>query len=171
MATAVICVGFGLYMVQQTQANHSSQAFANWLNSMIRSADGITVEQELNDLRKSTSNLDKIIKEASRIVKSNNENFDFLFEESTVPVHIYQLLLIEWSQFQTGNAMAAVPMQSVAKAVISVVLDSKAPVGFIDKISKTLQFFGSVNAVVLDDNQPFVQALQPMTEGIAIGAP
>ncbi|MGM0546412.1 MAG: hypothetical protein ACQEST_06800 [Bacteroidota bacterium] len=158
-------------MVQQTQANHSSQAFANWLNSMIRSADGVTVQQELDDLRKSTDQLEKIIREASRIVKNNNANFEFPFGESTASVHLYQLLLIEWSQFKTGNAMAGIPMQSVAKAVVSVVLDSKAPIGFGEGISKSLQFFGSVDAIILEHNRLFKQALQPMTEGIAIGAP
>ncbi len=172
IATVAICVGFGLYMVQQAQADHSSQAFANWLNSMVSTADGITVQQELDDLQKSTTHLDKIIKEASRIVKSNNENFDFPFSESTAPIHIYQLLLIEWGQFQTGSAMAGIPMPSVAKAVVSVVLENnKAPVGFAEKIAKGLELFGSIDALILDVDQLFIQALQPMTEGIAIGAP
>jgi hypothetical protein len=168
---AVICTGFGLYMVQQVQVNRSSQAFASWLDTKVKATDGVGLQKELDDLRKSATDLDEFIKEASRFVKSNNENFDFSFAESTASMHFYRLLLIEWSQFQTGNAMAGIPIPSVTKAFFSIVLDQKGAIGLAAAVSPDPEYVWSIDAYTADADKFFTMAMQPMTEGIAIGAP
>lgn len=168
---AAICVGFSLYSVQQIQVDHSSQAFASWLSSMAESTGDIALQEELDDIRKSSSDLDEFIKEASRVVTSNNESFEFSFAETTASSHLYQLLLIEWSQFQTGNAMARLPVPSITKAFSPIMVDQKASFD-IPAISTTLvrQFWKPVG--LISDAQKFIpMAIEPMVEGIAIGAP
>lgn len=168
----VVCFGLGLFMVQQTQTNHSSQAFASWLTAMLKASDGVKVQQELDDLRKSTTHFDEFVKEASQIVKTHNERFPFIFTESAGSVHLYQLLLIEWSQFQTGNAMAGIPVETSAKTFVSIALDNKGAMGtavaVFNAIPKVLDGF---EKIILANKVFFVSALEPMTEGIAIGAP
>ena len=168
---AVICTGFGLYMVQQIQVNRSSQAFASWLDSKVKATDSIGLQKELDDLRKSARDLDEFIKEASQFVKSNNENFNFSFAESTASMHFYQLLLIEWSQFQTGNAMAGIPIPSVTKAFASIILDKKGAINSALAGSFVPEFIWEFDVYTMDANEFFAMAMQPMTEGIAIGAP
>ncbi|WP_445665148.1 hypothetical protein [Fodinibius sp. AD559] len=168
---AVICTGFGLYMVQQVQVNRSSQAFASWLDTKVKTSDGIGLQKELDDLRKSTGDLDEFIKEASQFVKSNNENFNFSFAELTASMHFYQLLLIEWCQFQTGNAMAGIPIPSVTKAFVSVVLDQKVAIGSAAAVSLMPEHQWVIDAFTAYIDDFFTMAMQPMKEGIAIGAP
>jgi hypothetical protein len=168
---ALVWMGFSLYMVQPTQAKQSSRAFASWLSRMAKSSNGVQLQKELNDLQKSANHLDKIIKKASQIVRSNNDDFDFAFSESIASKQLYQLLLIEWSQFQTGNAMASIPTQQpTVKHLVPVVLDKMGPIGSAT-ISKFPQSSFGIDEIVLNPNQLFSIALVPMVGGIAIGAP
>ena len=168
---AAICTGFSLYMVQQVQVNRSSQAFASWLDSKVKATDSIGLQKELDDLRKSTNDLDEFIKEASQFVKSNNENFNFSFAESTASMHFYQLLLIEWSQFQTGNAMAGIPIPSVTKTFASIILDKKGAINSASAVSLIPDVIWEFDVYTTDADEFFTMAMQPMVEGIAIGAP
>lgn len=158
-------------MVQQVQVDRSSKAFASWLDSKVKATNSIGLQKELDDLRKSASDLDEFIKEASQFIKSNNENFEFSFAETTASMHFYQLLLIEWSQFQTGNAMAGVPIPSVTKAFASIILDQKGAIGSAAVMSQVPENVWDIDSYTTDADEFFTMAMQPMKEGIAIGAP
>lgn len=157
-------------MVQPTQAKQSSQAFASWLSKMAKSSDGVALQKELDDLQNSADHLDKIIKKASHIVSSNNADFDFSFAESIASKHLYQLLLIEWSQFQTGNAMASIPTLPTVKHLVPVVVDKMGAIGSA-VVSKVPNSFFGTNVQLLSPRQFFSAAIVPLAEGIAIGAP
>jgi hypothetical protein len=167
----LVWTGFSLYMVQPTQAKQSSQAFASWLSQMAKSSDGVALQKELDDLQQSADHLDNIIKKASRIVSSNNDEFDFSFVESIASKHLYQLLLIEWSQFQTGNAMASTPVQSTVKHLVPVVIDKLGSMGMATVTSKLTNPFLGIDELSLSSQQLFSVVLEPMVGGIAIGAP
>jgi hypothetical protein len=171
VVSAVICTGFGLYMVQQAQVNRSSDAFASWLTTKVKGTDSVTLQKELDDLRDSTTQLNEFIKGASQILKSNNETLDFSFAGSTASMHFYQLLLIEWSQFQTGNAMAGIPIPSVNKALSSVILDQNGAIGLFSPVSLLSEYVWNVKSFTADFDEFLVKGIQPMIEGIAIGAP
>ena len=166
-----IGLGFGLYLVQPTQAKHNSQSFASWFSQMAHSSHEIELQDELHDLRKSATQLDQVIKQASRIVSSNNEDFAFSFEESVASHHLYQLLLIEWSQFQTENAMTSVPVPSLVKFQISATIDKLSSTGTIGIIPQIIDAicWNTGHAAIFDSNLIF--ALVPMVDSIAIGAP
>lgn len=166
----LVLTGFSLYMVQPAQANQSSQAFANWLSTMAKSSDGMDLQQELDDLRRS-SHLGNTIKEASQIVSRNNEDFTFSFAESAASQHIYQLLLIEWSQFQTENAMASVPVQHLAKSLVPATFDKAGSNTFTSVVTAALSISHPIISKMLPYRTTVSANVVPMVGGIAIGAP
>lgn len=167
----LVWMGFSLYLVQPTQAKQSPQAFASWLSKMAKSSDGADLQQELNDLGKSGEHLDKIIEKASRIVRSNNENFDFSFAESTAAHHLDQLLLIEWNQFQTGNAMASIPAQQSVKIAVQATLDKLGTVGLAVVGTEKFDLHTNIDSQSLVVEKALITSLVPMVDCIAIGAP
>ena len=166
----LVMTGFSLYMVQPAQANQSSQAFTNWLSTMTKSSNGVDVQQQLDDLRKS-GHLGNTIKEASQIVSKNNENFEFSFAESIASQHIYQLLLIEWSQFQTDNAMANVPTQHLPKLLMPVSVDKAGANTFVSTGTNLSGPFQPISNKQVMGCETVSKNAVPMVGGIAIGAP
>lgn len=160
-----------LHIAQPVQAKKSSNAFARWLSTMTKSSEATDLHKKLNELRKSGAHLDKIIEKASRIVVQNNEDFTFSFAESAASHHVYKLLLVEWNQYQTGNAMAAVPVQQTLKPFLPFNLDKLGTFGSAAFLQAVPQAFHS-NV----DNQSAPQTIAsisviPMSDCIAIGAP
>lgn len=166
----LVMTGFSLYMVQPAQANQSSQAFTNWLSTMTKPSNGMDLQQQFDDLRTS-GHLGNTIKEASQIVRQNNENFEFSFAESIASQHIYQLLLIEWSQFQTDNAMASVPTQHIAKLLMPATVDKAGTNTFVSTGIKTSKTYQSVYNKQMISCKMVSKNVVPMVGGIAIGAP
>jgi len=166
----LVGVGFSLYMVQPVQANQSSQAFANWLSTMTKSANTANLQQELQQLR-TAGHLGDTIKEASQIVSRNNDEFEFSFAESMASQYLYDLLLIEWSQFQTENAMASVPTQQSAKVMISSSVDKIGANGIISTNLTAFDLPVFATSLLPNEHSMFVPALEPMVDCIAIGAP
>ncbi len=138
---------------------------------MTKPANGFDLQQELDDLRESNDHLGEVIEKASRIIHRNNKEFGFLFQGSDASQSLYQLLLIEWSQFQTGNAMAGIPLQQAAKTLLPLQTEKIPFLGagwhWNDEVRDTSwsaeQYISSKEA--------FSITLVPMVDGIAIGAP
>ena len=167
----LICSGFGLSLVQPAQAEHSTTAFADWLSAMTKSSNGGNLQQELENLRKSGDHLDKVIEQASQIVSNNDEEFPFSYAKSMASQQLYQMLLIEWNQFQTDNAMSSLPVQQTVKSLVPVKVD-KLPLSFSDLLAaKTgIQSLGNLSQVVSNQYELAV-TLIPMVGGIAMRAP
>lgn len=171
VVAVLVWTGFSLSMVQPVQADHSSESFANWLTKMAKSSDSTDLQNELNNLRESPGQLENTIKEASQIVSRNNGNFDFSFSESMASQHLYQLLLLEWSQSQAENAMAGTPAKHISKLFVSATIDK---MGVGDFVSGTIPSFVStfsMNSLGFDGQRFFRVVLEPMVDCIAIGAP
>ncbi len=167
----LICSGFGLSLVQPAQAEHSTTAFADWLSAMTKSSNGTDLQQELENLRKSGDHLDKVIEQASQIVSNNNEEFPFSYAESMASQQLYQMLLIEWNQFQTGNAMSCIPVQQTVKSLVPVKTDKTPLTGLaISFVETAEQSFWDVQQVVCLQSG-FSFTLIPMVGGIAMRAP
>jgi len=167
----LICSGFGLSLVQPAQAEHSTTAFADWLSAMAKSSNGTDLEQELEDLRKSGDHLDKVVEQASQIVSNNNDEFTFSYAKSMASQQLYQMLLVEWNQFQTGNAMSCIPVQQMVKSLIPVKAEKTSLAGLsIFSSEKTEQLFGHIQQMVCPQSG-FSFTLIPMVGGIAMRAP
>lgn len=158
-------------MVQPVQADHSSQSFAYWLSKMAEYSDKAELQEELNNLQKSVNHLENTIQEASQIVSRNSEDFGFSFSESLESQYLYQLLLIEWNQFQTDNAMASLPVQHISKLVVSATIDKSGIGDFASNGIQTPKILYTIKNQLLDSQHLPVKTLVPMIHGIAIGAP
>ncbi|MCW9707115.1 hypothetical protein [Fodinibius salsisoli] len=172
LVALLVISGFSFSLVQPAQARQNTDAFARWLDMMAKSSDTAALQEELKDLQASGEALSVMIQEASRIVSQNNENFDFPFAKEEAPNQLYQLLLIEWNQFQTGDAMAAVPAtQKSIKQLLPWHTDKLSPPGFLGMRYELFQV--ADNRIVVEVIPGFQESisLQPMSSGVAIGAP
>ncbi len=170
IVAVLIWTGFCLNMVQPAHAEQSSQDFASWLTQMAKSSNGVDLQKELNDLQESGDHLDQLIKKASKIVSSNNDGFEFSLKESIASKHLYQFLLIEWSQFQTGNEMANVPVQPTVKLLVSIV-EKMGSIGSGAVFIPNTEPFFEARELIMNPRPVFSVMLEPMAAGIAIGAP
>lgn len=163
-------VGFGFSILQPAQATDTSTAFADWLRTKAKSGDHIKLEKELNNLRKSERHLDKVIEEASQIIRQNNKAFEFSFLKSAASNQVYQLLLIEWNYFQTGNAMVAVSTPQFSKLLFSG--KEHVPLQHVNSFVAGLTAFSQLAiGPLLNDYTGYTESLTPMANSIAIGAP
>jgi len=160
-------------MAQPVQAKHSSFAFTRWLSTMTKSsaANGMEVQKELSSLQHSDDQLDRIIEKASQIVRRNNDQFSFEINESAASQQVYQLLLIEWSQFQTGNAMASVPIQQNVKITVPVKIDNTGGHGSSAYLPDTINQLPYSSDTQACSFVEYGSCETPMASGIAIGAP
>lgn len=171
LVALLICTGLSLSWVQPVQAGRTSYAFARWLSTMTHSADGSEVHKQLQELQASGIHLDTMLEKASKIVTAHNEEFNFPFAKEYPSQQLYQLLLIEWNQYQTGNAMANIPLQQSVKPLLPLHVDKKEGGTFAVQpvhrvfISKYVDFRPSA------PSKSTPTALSPMSGGIAIGAP
>lgn len=171
IVVVLVWLGFSLSIVQPVQADHSSQSFANWLTKMASSSDSADLQNELNNLRKSADQLENTIKEASQIVSRNNSDFDFYFSNSLASQHLYQLLLIEWTQSQAENAMAGTPVKQISKLFVSATIDKFSTGSFMSGTVTSYDVGFSVDKQFISGQQFFGVVLEPMVDSIAIGAP
>ncbi|TYP92111.1 hypothetical protein LX73_2361 [Fodinibius salinus] len=163
-------VGFGFSILQPAQAADTSTAFADWLRTKAKSGDNIKLEKELNNLRKSERHIDKVIEEASQIVRQNNKAFAFSFLRSAASDKVYQLLLIEWNYFQTGNGMSAVSTSPFPKSLFSG--KEHLSLSHVDSfIARRAVFFQPAVGSFINTYSDHEQSLTPMANSIAIGAP
>jgi hypothetical protein len=157
-------------MVQSAKAEYSSHAFARWFSTMIASSRTADLQEQLKELRQSNDHLDKVLEEASRIVRRNNEEFKFPFSKPFADHQVCQLLLFEWNQHQTENTMASLPVQQTVKSLLPVKVDKSRSLGTALSIVKAPQVVYQTktsNFLCFD----FFNSLEPMCSGIAIGAP
>lgn len=168
----LIWTGFSLYMVQSAKAEYSSHAFARWFSTMLSTSRTADLQKQLNELRKSNDHLDKILEKASKIIRRNNKEFDFPFAKSAQSRQVYQLLLFEWNQFQTENAMAGVPVQPTVtvKSLVPIKVDKSGTCGTVSEIVKVPRTLLRSEVLNLNPQNTSV-SLIPMSSGIAIGAP
>lgn len=172
LTVLVVCGGMLACLAQPLQAAHRTQSFADWLSSVVREADGLQVREELNRLRHSRMDFSRVVSEASEIVTRNNEEFNLPLNESDAAAQVYHLLLAEWNQFQTGNAMSAVPLYENVKSFGP--QKTEQATGFaLPAPDRQSGLFaphraepGLLHAAPLQ-----VPAVEPMIHGIAIGAP
>ncbi|MDZ7773234.1 MAG: hypothetical protein U5K31_10940 [Balneolaceae bacterium] len=168
----VICGGMLACMARPLQAAHRTQSFADWLSSVVREADDQQVRRELNRLRQSRMDFSRVVSEASEIVTRNNEEFNLPLEESAAAAQVYHLLLAEWSHYQTGNAMSAVPLPDSGKLFGPQKTD-QAPGFNLSAADRSTGLTASrhTGPDLLYADPLQVPAVEAMIHGIAIGAP
>jgi len=167
----LIWMGFSLYIVQSAKAEYSSRAFARWFSTMLSSSNTAELQEQLNELRKSNDHLDEILKKASKIVRRNNKDFKLPFAESVADSQVYELLLFEWNQYQTENAMAGIPAQQTVKSLLPIKVDKSASCGAVAATIATPRVLQWIETAYPFNNRKVPFWVIPMSSGIAIGAP
>lgn len=166
----LVCSGLSLYWIQPVQASHNSYAFAQWLSMMAESAETKDFQEELEDLKRSGEHFEDFLEKASELV-SNNDGVDFPFTNEDTSRELHQLLLIEWNQFQTGNAMANMPVPHAVKSLIFPNVDKGGAFGLSGNIQYETPEFGIKPISVANNKRVNNVSIEPMSGGIAIGAP
>lgn len=163
--------GFGMFFLQPVQGDSDSRAFAHWLSTMAEhSAEVDDISHELDQLKRSDMRIAQMIEKASQIVTQNSGEFKYPIQSNAIS-SIYQLLLMEWNQFKTDNAMAAVPVRPIVKMSAPFNLD-KIGAFVARNIFYKNALPVSLNAMEMIPKLPRLKsAIIPMADCIAIGAP
>lgn len=157
-------------VAKPVHAVQTNEAFANWLQSLAKKTHTAQLEQRLSSLKKSDNDLNKLIKQASEIISENDE--DFNLPEDAASDNIRQILLVEWSQYQSGNAMTAVPSTERVKPTLAsqqlhpVIPDVQAAAPA--KRNFKVHPVATVSFKVPASN---IYLITPLVSSIAIGAP
>lgn len=171
LVTLLVCSGFSLYTVQPAQAGQASDDFARWLSMMAEASDAPDLQKELQDLKASGGQLADMLEHASQIVTENNDEFGFPFTKKETPRELYQLLLIEWNQFQTGNAMDGIPVQQTVKSLLLLQVDKTGGLGYATPWPYRWASIVGENGIAGISQVVASAMVEPMSGGIAIGAP
>lgn len=168
---SLLWFGLGLYVVQPAQANNSSaRSFTNWFSSVAQKTDTHEFARELNRLKDSGVKLSDLIEHASYMISKNNEHFNLPLKGASASHQIYQVLLDQWSQSQTGG-MASVPPPETVKPGLSLQVDKSGTVGYGDIPDITVIHCSYPETCNMGDCHFLDRSLTPMVTGIAIGAP
>lgn len=170
LVALLVCSGLSLYWIQPVQASHNSYAFAQWLSMMAESSQTTDFQQELEDLKRSGGDFEDFLEKASELV-SNNDDVDFPFTSEDTSKELHQLLLIEWKQFQTGNAMANMPVPHTVKSLMLLHVDKGGAFGSFGSIQHETPQFGLKPISKANNTRINNVSVEPMSGGIAIGAP
>lgn len=168
---SLIWFGFGFYIVQPAQAKSSARSFAYWFSHVAQQTDASEVTRELNRLKDSGVELNELIEQASEIISKNNEGFNLPLKGVSGSHQIYQILLAQWSSFQTGSGMANVPPPETVKSGINLHVDKFSSLGHGKTAGVVPLVFAKSEAAPAYDCACFARSVTPMATGIAIGAP
>lgn len=166
----LLYAGLMLAVAKPVHAMQTNEAFANWLQSLAKKTPTAQLEQRLSSLKQSDPDLNKLIKQASEIISENDD--DFNLPEGAAADNIQQILLVEWNQYQSGNAMRAVPSTERVKPTLNpqqlhpVTPDLKVG-GPVEKDFKRPSGTAILYSVPLSG----AYLITPLVSSIAIGAP
>ena len=171
LVVLLICTGLSLSWVQPAQANQSSYAFAQWLSMITHSAGATDLNKQLQQLKNTEGPLEDILKEASIILAKKGKAFDFPFAKEHASWSLYSVLLVEWNQYQSGKAMANIPVQQNLNPLVPFHINK------VEGMASGMS--GGRHSVLLEyvtlQNTPETtgspSSILPMSSGIAIGAP
>lgn len=170
---SLICIGFGLYMVGPAHAQHTSKAFSSWIGTVVDESQATDLKQELDKLRASGADIYKLMRRASQLMSKADQdvNLPLNAADTDASEHILHVLLQQWNHYRTGNGMANVPPPEIIKTPVSISVDKYGSPGF----ALTFNEAAPVSETLSEgENQHLcihAHRLDPMSTGIAIGAP
>lgn len=170
---SLICVGFGLYMVRPAHAQHTSKAFSSWIDTVVDESQAADLKQQLDQMRASGADVYKLMRHASRHMSNTDRNFDLPLDAaaSDASDHILQVLLQQWNHYRTGNGMANVPPPEIIKTPVSITVDKYGSPGFAMTYSGTTSQEERFSTDEVQKGWIPAHRFEPMSTGIAIGAP
>lgn len=168
---SLICLGFTVYMVRPVHAQHTTKAFSSWIGTVVDESKASDLQQELDKMSDSGADIYKLMRHASMLMSKTDRDFDLPLETGDASDHILQVLLQQWNHYRTGNGMANVPPPEIIKTPVSISVDKYGSTGFATVYRTTPS---RVDMLPIDDIEDILHVsnrLEPMSMGIAIGAP
>lgn len=170
-AISLIVFGLGLCMVQPACGQNSTRSFANWFAEIAKANHSDELAKELDQLKNSGVDLRELVRHASQIISRNNNDFNLPLGKSPASHQIYQVLLAQWNQYQTGSGMANMPPPETVKPGAHLQVDkSGAATHIISNGFHSFRFTALKTISKPSVHSPGKPAA-PMAAGIAIGAP
>lgn len=167
-----IWAGTGLYLVRPVQAEASSNAFASWLKTVVKKGDTGNLRRQIYQLKESESSLNLLIRKASEMVSRYNDAFNLPLTDNTPDSgQVYNLLIVEWNSYQTGNGMGKAPVPKTVKSNLTPPADK-----FSHFYSPAVERTFYTGNYALTETGPVTPPsvsykITPLSGGIAIGAP
>lgn len=171
LAVSFIWAGFGLYITQPVQAKSSTQSFAYWFSQLAQQESSAEFAKELDSMKNAGVDLAELIGYASQIVSEHNEGFNIPLKGASGSHQIYQVLLAQWSQYQTGSGMAKVPPPDAVKSGMTLKIDKFGSFGSGILAGGTDKLFLNCETGIITPCLHVASKVVPMITGIAIGAP
>jgi hypothetical protein len=112
-------VSFGL----PVKASQPAHGVAGWLKSLTGPKVTSQLARQLQSIRQSNKGVKDLIKQATKIISENNNNFHFANTATQSAIH--KILLIKWNQYKTGNSMSAVPPVKTNKYSVSLSIQAQ----------------------------------------------
>lgn len=166
----MLCAGLLTAIVKPVEAAQTNRDFAAWLQSLAKQAEATELKQQLDELKQSKKSLSELIRQASQIISQNGGEFNLPLDKAGGDLQ--QVLLVEWNQFKTGSAMAALPAVESAKPLLA---PSHQKLLQGDALLWSPRAMGLWEQHVTPFDLPLVPSrachLVPMVNSIAIGAP
>jgi len=163
-----LCFGVILAIIKPADAAQSNKAFADWLQTLAQKKHAGKLEKKLDSLKKSNITTYQLIEQASKMISKNNDAFQLPPAATSDAIH--QILLIKWKQFQTGDAMAAVPPVYIMKQLISSKYLNNISYG-IGAASPIVKKPVAIQKLAIFSPAFDLNCVTPLVSGIAIGAP
>lgn len=170
-AITFVLAGIGLYVAQPAQAQRATRSFASWFTHIAEETDAADLTRELHRLKDSGVKLNQLIEHASQVISRHNKGFNLPLEGATGSHQIYQILLAQWSQFQTGSGMGNIPLPENVKSGLSLQVDKSGTL-WSGKFASLVPVMYAKNEMgTVAEYFVYTRPATPMAMGIAIGAP
>lgn len=139
---------------------------------MVKKETAGDIQQQIYRLKQSEGSLAVLIEKASEMVSRNNDDFNLPISDKGTDTHeVYNLLIVGWNSYQTGNGMGKASGLETVKSNLAPTID-KFPRSLGIKVDRTADAGRSVliRAAVISAAVA-ARTVEPLAGGIAIGAP
>lgn len=170
LVALLICLGIGFQWVKPAQLEQNSRSFANWLTTVMKNRDDARLLERIRDLKQGHRDLNQLLREASQLVSSHNDEFDLPLEQKkSSSDDISKVLLLEWNMYKKVGGMGQATQKPTVKPILLQPLDKSSGTAN-PMIARTSQPVSEIAARNLQPLRPTYHRT-PHAGGTAIGAP
>jgi hypothetical protein len=162
-------------MLRPAHAQHTTRAFSSWIGTVVDESQATDLKQELEKLRASGADIYKLMRHASQLMSKGNKEVKLPLNDTDANGHgseqILHVLIQQWNHYQTGNGMANVPPPEITKTPVSITVDKYGSTVFSISFTDAVPNKESLTEVENRRHRVYSPQMDPMSMGIAIGAP
>ncbi|MDZ7808128.1 MAG: hypothetical protein U5K71_13585 [Gracilimonas sp.] len=170
---ALLLVGIFVYFLKPAGVHETHDAFALWLQSNLKNNTNSGVVDQIRGLSSSQGGFEKVVRQASALVKANAEDFELpVKNDSQDENEVYQLLIKEWNSYQNSSSgMAKAVFIKQAQPYSLIPADGFSTNGKIAGTHTISEQTSDNSGIYLQTEPAFSYHLSPIMSGTAINAP